>query len=239
MESVNNLSLVVVTGGSRGIGAAIIREFASQGYAVVTYARQEAELKALKDELKEKHGTNLYYLKTDALSTPEIQRFAEYVESLPVKVSVLVNNAGLFLPGTLGEEPEGRMQEMLQLNFNSAYVLTRALLPGMKSRGQGHIFNMCSVASIKEYAHGGSYSVSKAALLSFSRNLREELKTSGIRVTAVLPGATYTDSWASAGLPEERFMPAEDVARLIRTCHELSPRSVVEEILLRPQLGDI
>jgi short-subunit dehydrogenase len=109
----------------------------------------------------------------------------------------------------------------------------------MITQGSGYIFNICSIASIQAYAHGGSYSVSKFALLGFTKSLREELKPHNIRVTAVLPGATLTQSWAGVALPAQRFMPAEDIAQSIFDIYNLSPRTVVEELILRPQLGDI
>jgi short-subunit dehydrogenase len=109
----------------------------------------------------------------------------------------------------------------------------------MVARKQGHIFNMCSVASIRAYSNGGSYAISKFALLGFSKCLREELKGKGIRVTAVMPGATRTASWDGVNLPDERFMKIEDVAESVYAAFSLSSRSVVEEIIIRPQLGDI
>ena len=109
----------------------------------------------------------------------------------------------------------------------------------MKTKKHGHIFNLCSIASIKAYPNGGSYAISKFALLGFSKCLREELKPLGIRVTAVMPGATYTSSWDGVDLPEKRFIPVEDIAETIFSAYKLSGRSVVEEILIRPQLGDI
>jgi len=89
------------------------------------------------------------------------------------------------------------------------------------------------------YSNGGSYAISKFAMLGFSKCLREELKKFRIRVTAVMPGATMTNSWAGSDLPDERFMPAEDIAETIFAAYSLSGRSVVEEIVIRPQLGDI
>ena len=109
----------------------------------------------------------------------------------------------------------------------------------MVAQKSGHIFNMCSIASFTAYANGGSYAISKFALLGFSKCLRAELKDQGIRVTAVMPGATFTDSWKETTLPEERFMPSEDVANMVFASYSLSPRSVVEDIVIRPQLGDI
>jgi short-subunit dehydrogenase len=128
---------------------------------------------------------------------------------------------------------------MINSNVYSAYYITRGLAKQMVASQSGHIFNMCSIASIKAYPNGGSYAISKFALLGFSKVLREELKDKGIRVTAILPGATRTSSWDGVDLPDERFMKSEDVAETIFSAYSLSKRSVVEEILIRPQLGDI
>jgi short-subunit dehydrogenase len=128
---------------------------------------------------------------------------------------------------------------MLATNVHSAYHLTRLLLPDMMTRQTGHIFNICSTASIMPYTNGGSYCISKFALYGMTQVLREELKPHGIKVTAVLPGATLTASWEGTDLPESRFMKAEDIAKTILGAYQLSANTVIEEILLRPQLGDI
>jgi short-subunit dehydrogenase len=109
----------------------------------------------------------------------------------------------------------------------------------MKAAKAGHIFNLCSVASLAAYPGGGAYSISKFALLGFSKNLRNELKEHGIKVTAVIPGAAYTDSWKSSGISEERFMQAADIAKMVYAASQLSPQAAVEEIVMRPQLGDL
>jgi short-subunit dehydrogenase len=131
------------------------------------------------------------------------------------------------------------METMLDVNLLSAYHLTRTLLPKMTASGTGHIFTICSVASLAAYPNGGAYSISKYALLGFTKNLRRELQTTGIKVSAVIPGAAFTDSWKSSGLPAERFMEAEDIAHMIYATTQLSPQAVVEEIIMRPQPGDI
>jgi short-subunit dehydrogenase len=128
---------------------------------------------------------------------------------------------------------------MITTNLYSAYHITRVFLPAMIQRKSGHIFNMCSIASVQAYANGGSYSISKFALLGFSKNLREELKPYHIKVTAVLPGAVYTDSWSGSGIDPERIMEASDVAEMVFTASRLSPQACVEDIILRPQLGDL
>jgi len=231
--------LAVVTGGSKGIGAGLVHEFASQGYDVVTYARNEALLSNLKDNIEQSYGVTVLTKKVDAASVREVQNFGDFVVGLGREVSVLINNAGYFLPGNTETEAEGTLRQMLAVNLESAYELTRKLLPSMKKAGRGDIFNICSVASLKAYPQGGSYGIAKTALMGFNRNLREETKAHGIRVTAVYPGATLTDSWAGSGLPDNRFMPVEDIAKAIWSCHTLSSRTVVEELILRPQLGDI
>jgi len=98
---------------------------------------------------------------------------------------------------------------------------------------------MCSIASVTAYAAGGSYSVAKFALMGFSKSLRLEGMPHGIRVSAVLPGATLTDSWAGVDLPASRFMDPADVAETIHTAFEINEQTVMEEVLLRPLLGDI
>ena len=108
-----------------------------------------------------------------------------------------------------------------------------------EKKGKGHIFNMCSVASLMAYPNGGSYSISKYALLGFSKNLRLELKDKGIKVTGIMPGATWSASWEGVELPEERLMQASDIALAVWSATQMSPSAVVEDIVLRPQLGDL
>ena len=109
----------------------------------------------------------------------------------------------------------------------------------MMANKKGHIFNICSIASLHAYKNGGAYSISKHALLGFSRNLREELKPYNIKVSAVMPGAAYTASWEGAGVDPSRLMEAADIAVMIEAASRLSPQACVEEIILRPQLGDL
>ena len=148
-----------------------------------------------------------------------------------------INNAGSFLPGSIHTEKEGVLEKMIEVNLYSAYHLTRILLPKMMEARNGHIFNMCSIASVAAYSNGGSYSISKFALLGFNKNLREEMKPYNIKVTAVIPGAVYTDSWSGTDIKPERIMQPDDIATMIYAASKLSPQACVEEILLRPQLG--
>jgi len=234
--------LVVVTGGSKGIGLAVVRRFLAAGFAVATCARSASDLGQLADELQTSFpGARLHTLPADLSQPGDCARFAQFVQELGLPVEVLVNNTGAFLPGRLQDEPAdgSQLRQMLAVNLLSTYDVTLALLPGFIARRGGHIFTLCSTASIMAYPNGGSYGIAKHALYGFTKNLRAELKEQGVRVTAVLPGATLTASWEGVDLPAERFIKAEDVAEAIFSTFQLSPQAVVEELLIRPQLGDL
>ena len=156
-----------------------------------------------------------------------------------ISIDILINNAGSFLPGNISEEEDGVLEKMIETNLYSAYHITRGLLPKIIKQKRGHIFNICSIASLKAYKNGGSYSISKFALSGFSKNLRDEMKPHGIKVTGVYPGAAYTDSWAAAGVDAKRLMEANDIANMVFAASQLSPQACVEDIILRPQLGDL
>jgi short-subunit dehydrogenase len=231
---------VVVTGGTKGLGRAIAEIFASNEFDVCVCARTQTDLDMMREEWKTRFPeSHLLTLKIDLSQRTEVLHFAELVRNNWPQLDVLVNNAGLFMPGALSEEPTGVFETMMEINLYSAYYLTRALLPMMISRRDGHIFNMCSIASIIAYPNGGSYSISKFALLGFSKVLREEMKTKGIKVTAILPGATWSDSWRGVDLPPERLMQPEDIAKAVWAAYNLSDAAVVEELIIRPQLGDL
>jgi short-subunit dehydrogenase len=168
-----------------------------------------------------------------------VQQLGNWVIEQRIVPDVIVNNAGNFIPGSVHSEEENVLEQMIAVNLYSAYHFTRTVLPIMIEAKKGHIFNMCSIASLHAYANGGSYSISKFALLGFSKNLREEMKPHGIKVTAVCPGATMSNSWDGVGIDPNRIMEAKDIAEMIFAASKLSPMAVVEDIILRPQLGDL
>ncbi len=235
----NSQRLVVVTGGSKGIGKAIVERFAQEGFAIATCSRNEGDLDSLRDEIKSKFGVSIHTTRADLSGKEGVDHFIEFVRLIAKPIAVVVNNSGRFIPGLVHEEKEGSLEEMINTNLYSAYHISRGLIPSMKKEKIGDIFNICSVASFMAYPNGGSYSISKFAMYGMSKALREELKDFGIRVTAVLPGAVLTDSWDGTDLPEERFISVEDLAETIYATHKLSERTVIEDIVIRPQLGDI
>lgn len=232
--------LVVVTGGTKGIGRSIVSKFISNGFDVITCSRNEKDLQLLKQQMDDvKNGGVLDVVQADLSDRKQIDHFISFISLKKKPVDVLVNNVGYFVAGDICTEPEGNLEKMIHGNLYSTYHITRSIVPEMKEKKAGHIFNICSIASFMAYPNGGSYAISKFALLGFSKCLRAELKEHGIRVTAVMPGATYTDSWKGSPHEESRFMSPADVAEMVFASYSLSPRSVVEDIIIRPQLGDI
>ncbi|MEO0779747.1 MAG: SDR family oxidoreductase [Bacteroidota bacterium] len=230
----------IITGATKGIGRAITEIFAREGFNLALCSRSQSDLDAYRADLQQRFpNIEVLVRATDMRQKSEVLAFAEHLRAHWSAVEVLVNNAGVFLPGLISEEDDGLLEQQIETNLYSAYYLTRALLPLMLPQQRGYIFNMCSIASKIAYPNGGSYSISKFALLGFSKVLREELKDKGIRVSAILPGATWSNSWAGVDLPEERLMQANDIAIAVWSAYQMSPSAVVEEIVLRPQLGDL
>jgi short-subunit dehydrogenase len=231
---------VVITGVTKGIGRAIAEKFAAEGHTIIGCARNEMDLYKMADELQTSfEGCIVKAKPVDMSDTMQVKEFGKWIIDKGLIPDIVINNAGSFIPGSVYNEEEGTLEKMIEVNLYSAYHLTRSVLPAMMEKKQGHIFNICSIASIKAYDNGGSYSISKFALLGFSKNLREEMKPHGIKVTAVCPGATMTASWEGAGVDPKRIMEVNDVAEMVFAASKLSPMAVVEDIILRPQLGDL
>jgi short-subunit dehydrogenase len=230
---------IVITGGSKGMGKAMAEKFAATENNIFICSRNKKELAETAKELEDKFNCETEFFSADLSKKTEVLDFANWLLQKRITIDVLINNAGQFVPGSIYNEPEGNLEKMIEVNLYSAYHLTRALLPDMIKNKSGHIFNICSIASLNAYANGGSYSISKFALMGFSKNLREELKPFNIKVTAVYPGAVFTSSWEGAGIKPERIMEVNDIAKMVFTASQLSPQACVEDIVMRPLPGDL
>ena len=229
----------IITGASRGIGMEIAKIFALHGYNLYLTARNEAKLLDTVNELQVLFPNIQIDAKAfDLGKKQQAIHFGEWVSHTADTIDVLINNAGTFIPGNISDEPDGALETMLEVNLFSAYYVTRTVLPKMMAQKSGHIFTICSIAALHAYKNGGAYSISKFALLGMTKNLRLELMPHNIKVTAVIPGAVYTDSWKGFVEPE-RIMQPEDIATLIYTASNLSMQATVEEIVIRPQAGDL
>lgn len=229
----------VVTGATKGIGRAVVEKLASKGFNVLFCARNEADVKVFESFLSGKYPQQHFTgVASDLSSESGRNLFFEQLKGL-LRVDLLLNNTGVFLPGGILTEEAGTLERLVETNIYSAYHVTRAVFPLLQKSTKPHIFNLCSTASITAYVNGGSYAITKFGLLGMSKVLREELKPHAIKVTAILPGATKTASWEGTDLPDDRFMSAEDVADMLFAAYNLGPTAVVEEILMRPIPGDI
>jgi NAD(P)-dependent dehydrogenase (short-subunit alcohol dehydrogenase family) len=158
-------------------------------------------------------------------------------DALPNRVDAVVLNAGAYAPGPLlGSAPE-QLDSLWDLNVASGHRVLRALADRIP-RG-GHVFVIASVASRKMFPDKMAYSVTKSAQLAYAEGLRQELRPRGIRVTAVLPGPTWSASWEGVELPADRLLRAEDVAAVVLAAWNLPPNAVVEEVVIRPMEGDL
>jgi short-subunit dehydrogenase len=230
---------IIITGAARGIGKAIATAFAAEGHTILLCARNEQGLNETAAKIKQLHPTCTVHAMVADLSVQEsVNNFAAWCLQYGTP-HILINNAGGFTPGNIIDEPEGSLENMINNNLYSAYYLTRKLVPAMVENASGHIFNICSIASLQAYNGGGSYGISKYAMNGFSQNLRHELKTKGIKVTTVFPGAVFTDSWGDFDNSNNRIMEVDDIAKMIMACTKLSAAAVPEEIVMRPQLGDL
>lgn len=234
---------VIITGASRGIGRAIAEAYAAEGATLFLCSRHEGLLQDAVSDIREKFPSVTVHAQAANLADRlSAIAFGNWCLSLGVP-DILVNNAGSFVPGNVYDEDEGNLELMMSTNLYSAYHLTRTILPALMNKkagsSRGHIFNICSIAALDVYPNGGAYSISKFAMSGFSKNLRKEMMPHGIRVTAVYPGAVMTDSWGGFENSNGRIMEASDIAKMIIAAGKLSPQAVVEDIVMRPQLGDL
>ena len=231
---------VIITGASRGLGFSMAEAFAAEGHDLYLTARSEVKLYHALENLQSRFPDQIIKAKPfDLASKQAALDFGNWILEQDVHPDILINNAGSFEPGSIYNEPDGQLENMLNVNLLSAYHITRQLLPSMMKRKSGHIFNISSIAALQAYPNGGSYSISKFALAGFSKNLRDELKPYTIKVTCIYSGAVYTDSWSGSGVSPDRIMKPADIADTIVGISKLSPQALVEELVIRPLAGDL
>ncbi len=229
----------LITGASQGMGRAIAEAFAGEPDArIALVARNESKLKNVAKTC-EARGAEVAVYPCDVTDEAAVIAMAAGIKEQWGAPDVLINNAGAFQPGPLIETSLASFKYQIDVNLTSAFMVTMGFLEAMIARGSGTIFFMGSVASLKAYPGGATYCTAKHGLLGLARSVREETREKGIRVTVLLPGATLTPSWDGADIPEERFMPASDIGKTVRDIYHMSERTVVEEIILRPQEGDL
>ena len=233
--------VVLITGASQGIGAAIAKVFAAElPCRLALVARNEKNLaKVAATCRKLRSGIAVETFLCDVSDEASVTALTANVIKRFGGVDVLINNAGKFVAKPFLDFSVAEFDGQIADNLRSLFLVSRAFVPGMVARGRGDVFNLGSIAGLIAYPGGTGYCAAKFGVTGLTKVMRSELKDKGVRVCAVLPGATATPAWDGSGVPVERLMPATDIARAILAAHRLSRRTVVEDIVLRPQLGDL
>lgn len=232
--------VILITGASQGIGAAIAKVFAQEirGVRLALVARSEQNLVRVASACA-KLGAKVATFPCDVAAEAPVAAMAAAVTKRFGGVDVLINNAGTFAGAPLTAMSVAEFDRLIAANLRSVFLVSRAFLPGMIARKAGDVFNMSSIAGLIAYPGGAGYSAAKFGVSGLSKVMRAELKDQGVRVCCVYPGATVSPSWRGSGVDEARMMPTADVARAFYDIYRLSRRTVVEEIVLRPQGGDV
>jgi short-subunit dehydrogenase len=230
----------LVTGASAGIGEAIARELASRGHGVTLVARREERLSALAGELSERHGVRAEAIAADLGHAAARERLAAQIEGLGLEVEMLVNNAGFGGAGTVASAERERLLAMLRLNCEALLDLQARYLPAMVARGRGAVINIASTAAFQPIPGTATYAATKAFVLSLSEAVHEELKGTGVTLTAVCPGPVRTEFTRVAGieqaeeqLPGVFWMASEAVAKAAVDAAENGKRAIVPGLLNR------
>ena len=231
--------VALITGASRGIGAAAARAFAQAGYQLLLLARSQADLEQLAQELRSENCR----VETIAVDLSDPQAIAPALEDLlsrGLTPTVLINNAGAAYTGFLAEMPLEQWQWLLQLNLTSVVQTCQALLPALRQT-QGLIINVSSHAARNAFPEWGAYCTTKAALASFSRCLAEEERQHGIRVSTLTLGAVNTPLWDSetvhSSFDRRAMLTPERVAETLLSLAQQPSSNVVEDLTLMPAAG--
>jgi len=234
--------VILITGASQGIGAAIAKVFAKElpGCRLALVARSEKNLRVVAKACVKLGAGVAEVFPADVSDEAEVEAVKVAVgKRFRGGVDVLINNAGVFRAAPFGETSVKDFDEIVAANLRSVFLMSRAFVPAMAKRGRGDVFNMSSIAGLGAYPNSAAYCAAKFGVTGLSKVMREELREKGVRVCCVHPGATWSPSWSTSGVKEERIMPAADVARAFFDIYRLGRRTVVEEIVLRPQRGDL
>lgn len=230
----------LITGATKGIGLAIAKALAKEGINLAICSRNEQDLWSVKTALLQINPKIKIFVRVaDCSLREDVFNFAAEAEQELQAIQIIVNNAGLFLPGSILDEPENHLQKQLELNLMAGYELYRYFGKKLMAARTGHIFNICSVASKNVVANAGSYSVTKFAQLGLNHVMREEMKAHQVKVTAILPGSTLTNSWAGTTVPPQKFVLPEDVAEAVINCLKMSAGANVDELIIQTATREI
>lgn len=220
--------VVLVTGAGRGIGRALAHAFAQAGAKVALLGKTRKNLTEVQKELKDS-GVPTVVLAADVTDEGAVSRALAALEQQLGPVDVLVNNAGIFASAPVEKMDAVVFDRILAVNLRGPFLMSRAVLPGMKSRRRGHIVNISSTAGRRGFAGGGAYCASKFGLAGLTEAMRYEARSSDVRVSCVFPSTVDTSLVRKSGLdfdPKTAIQP-EDVARAVVSLVQMDDRAMV------------
>lgn len=224
----------LVTGGGRGIGAAIAKNLAGQGASVVICGRTRAALEHTSNDIIRRGGECIAY-QCDVTDLPSIEILADKIRRKFRRLDILVNNAAVAVFRTpLHALKPFEWDDMMNTNLRSVYYTMRTFVPIMVSNGGGHIINISSLAGKNPVPNAACYAASKWALNGLSYSVAEELRGSNIRVSVICPGSVDTEFSSHEGRDKNKMLTAQDVAHAVSMVATQAPQSFVSEILIRP-----
>lgn len=231
-------TIVVVTGASKGIGAANVERWVRAGAQVIAIARSQKNLEL---SVRKFPKEQVYPIVCDVTSSTSVEELFRLVKTRFRRLDVLINNAGVGYFEPIAKTSLEHWQETLDTVLTGTFLMTKAMLPLLQKSKKAHIFNICSTASKKGFVNCGSYAAAKFGQLGFTEVLREELRPVHIKVTAVIPGAVDTVFWdkQSSGFDRTKMLHPSDVAEVIHHAYSQSKNNLVEEIVLKPACGDL
>jgi len=231
---------VIITGATQGMGKAIAVAFARKSFNLAICSRKITELEQLKSELLQiNNSIKVMAKQADCSIKQEVLDFAGYAEQELGFINVIVNNVGMYIPSSILDDDDDAFGKLINTNLMPAYQLYRYFGKTLMSARQGHIFNICSSASVNPVVEAGTYSVTKFALLGLNKVMRLEMQPYGVKVTAVIPGSTLTSSWDGVEVDSEKFIMPEDIASAIINAYNMSAGANVEEITIKPVFGQL
>ena len=234
------MQTAIITAATKGIGRAIAIAFAKEGVNLAICSRNQDEVNVFKAELSTINPfIKIYAEATDCSIKEQVKQFAANAEIELGFVDIIVNNAGVYIYSSILDDQEDTFEKSVNTNLMPAYELYRFFGKTMRAVKQGHIFNICSVAAIDPIADAGSYSVTKCALLGLNKVMRSEMQPHGVKVTAIIPGSTFTDSWKDTSADKAKMVSPEDIASAVINIYKMSPGANVDEIIMKPLFGQI
>ncbi len=226
---------ILITGGSRGIGKAIAKELNTAGHNLLLVSQNQSNLEKTRDEF---NNSQINIFACNLGEESEIDRLFQFSETINFKPEVLILDAGIFIEGSLTNSKSEDFYTTMNVDLYHIYHSVKRYIDILKKQSNSKIILIGSTASLEAYPVGALYGVAKWGLKGYAINLRKELMKDNIGVTLINPGGTLTDLWEGEELEPNRLLEPSDIGKLVNVLLTLSPQAVVEELIVRPMLGD-